>query len=91
MSDLDAERPDTNAERARRGFEAVLRGDVDAIAPLLDPDVKWHCGDPSSGCHNSGEVLDFMRQALTRRRSLLRDNGCGRRDSNPQERKPTGT
>lgn len=63
---------ETNAEHARRGFEAALRGDVDAIAPLLDPEVRWHGGDTSAagGCHNRDEVLGFMRQALARRRTV---------------------
>ena len=41
-----------NVELARRGWEAAQRGDLDAIAALLDPDVKWHGGDPASGCQN---------------------------------------
>jgi ketosteroid isomerase-like protein len=69
MSGPDSEPTESNVVRARRGFEAALRGDMDAIAPLLDPEVKWHGGDPSAagGCHNRSEVLEFMRQALTRR------------------------
>jgi ketosteroid isomerase-like protein len=59
--------PATNVELARRGFEAALRGDLDAIAQLLDPDVKWHGGDPAAGCQNRDETLEFMRQALARR------------------------
>jgi ketosteroid isomerase-like protein len=35
-------------EIARRGFEAVMRGDLDVIGELLDPEVKWHGGDPSA-------------------------------------------
>ena len=70
MADPHLERAETNAERARRGFEAVLRGDVDAIAPLLDPDIKWHGGDPTTGCHNSAEVLEFIRAALGRRNAV---------------------
>jgi ketosteroid isomerase-like protein len=63
---------ETNADRARAGFAAAIRGDLDAIAPLLDPDVKWHGGDPSAagGCRNRDEVLGFMRQALNRRGSV---------------------
>jgi ketosteroid isomerase-like protein len=69
MPGPDAEPTETNVERARRGFEAALRGDIDAIAPLLDPGVKWHGGDPAGAgaCHSRGEVLEFMRLALTRR------------------------
>ena len=55
----------TNAELARRGFEAALRGDLDTIADLLDPDVTWHGGDPTAegACRNRNEALAFMRQA----------------------------
>ena len=56
---------ETNVETARRGFEAALRGDLDAIGELLDPDVKWHGGDPSApgACRNRHEALAFMRQS----------------------------
>ena len=40
---------ESNATLARAGFEAAQRGDLDAIAALLDPDVKWHGGDLSAG------------------------------------------
>ena len=57
--------PETNVELARRGFEAALRGDLDAIAELLDPQVKWHGGDPLApgACRNRDQALAFMRQA----------------------------
>jgi ketosteroid isomerase-like protein len=48
-------------ELARHGYEAVRRGDVDAIREFLDPDVKWHGGDPSSGCQNRGQALEWIR------------------------------
>ena len=48
---------DTNTELARRGFEAIAHGDFDAIAELLDPDVKWHGGDPADGCQNREQAL----------------------------------
>jgi len=56
---------DSNVELARRGFDAALRGDLDAIADLLDPDVRWHGGDPSApgACHNRSEALAFMQRA----------------------------
>src|SRR5258707_2003141 len=56
---------ETNVELARRGYEAALRGDLDAIGELLDPDVKWHGGDPSAPgpCRNRDEALAFMRQS----------------------------
>jgi ketosteroid isomerase-like protein len=52
---------------ARSGFDAALRGDLDVIAEMLDPDVKWHGGDPSIGCQNRAEALEFMRAAVARR------------------------
>jgi ketosteroid isomerase-like protein len=61
---------ETNVELARRGYEAALRGDLDAISEFLDVDVKWHGGDPSApgACHNREQALEFMRQARGRRR-----------------------
>jgi ketosteroid isomerase-like protein len=55
----------SNADIARRGYEAVRRGDIDAIRDFLAPDVKWHGGDPSAegACRNRDEALNFMRQA----------------------------
>jgi ketosteroid isomerase-like protein len=57
-----------NVDLARRGYEAALRGDLDVIGELLDPDVTWHGGDPAApgSCHNRGEALAFMRQAHAR-------------------------
>jgi ketosteroid isomerase-like protein len=56
---------ETNVEMARRGFEAALRGDLQAISEILDPDVKWHGGDLAApgACHNRSEALAFMRQS----------------------------
>jgi hypothetical protein len=33
---------------ARRGYEAVRSGDFETVREFLDPDVKWHGGDPAS-------------------------------------------
>jgi ketosteroid isomerase-like protein len=55
---------ESNADMVRRGFEAALKGDLDAIADMLDPDVKWHAGDQEAeyACHSRNEALAFMRQ-----------------------------
>jgi ketosteroid isomerase-like protein len=58
---------ESNVELARRGYEAIMRGDLDAIRDLLAPDVKWHGGDPSDGCQNRKQALDWMRRAQRRR------------------------
>ncbi len=59
---------ESNAELVRRGYEAVLRGELDAISELLDPDVKWHGGDPDApgACHGRGQALRFMGRARGR-------------------------
>jgi ketosteroid isomerase-like protein len=59
----------SNVELVRRGYEAALRGDLKSIEALLDPDVKWHAGDPEAeyACHNRREALEFMRSARRRR------------------------
>lgn len=64
-----------NVELARRGFEAVLNGDLDAVRDFLDPDVSWHGGDPSAdgACHGHEEALEFMRRAVSRRIGELID------------------
>jgi ketosteroid isomerase-like protein len=56
---------ESNVEAARRGFAAVLRGDLEVIGELLDPDVKWHGGDPTAdrACQNRDQALSFMRQS----------------------------
>lgn len=58
-----------NVEIARRGFEAIARGDLGAIGELLDDEVKWHGGDPSApyACHNRDQAIAFMRAAIDRR------------------------
>lgn len=55
---------DSNAEVARRGYEAVRRGDFGAIRELLDPEVRWHGGDPDAdfACKNREQVLAFMQR-----------------------------
>lgn len=65
----------------RRGFEAVAAGDVDAIAPVLHPDVRWHAGDPAHGCQNRHQALAWLRRPEARglRRLVdLIDAGDGR-------------
>jgi ketosteroid isomerase-like protein len=58
----------TNLDIARRGYEAVARGDVEALRELLDPAVRWHGGDPdgAGGCQGADEVIAFIRQAQLR-------------------------
>jgi ketosteroid isomerase-like protein len=58
-----------NVDAARRGYRAALRGDFDLIGELLDPEVKWHAGDPAAqgACRNRAEALEFMRSSWASR------------------------
>jgi ketosteroid isomerase-like protein len=58
---------ESNVELARSGYEAIMRGDLDAVRDLLDPDVKWHAGDPAVGCQNRKQTLKWMGRNWTRR------------------------
>jgi ketosteroid isomerase-like protein len=53
-----------DVELARRGFEAIKRGDLAEIGALLEEDVKWHWGDPSAegACRNRNQALAFMQR-----------------------------
>ena len=56
-----------NLDLVRRGYEAAATGDLDAVASLLDDDVRWHAaGDETGGCQNRRETLEWMRDAITR-------------------------
>jgi ketosteroid isomerase-like protein len=65
--------PSSNVELVRRGFDAAARGDLEVIGELLDPDVKWHGGDPASGCRNRAQALAFMQDRALRRLGRLID------------------
>ncbi len=57
---------ESNVEIARRGFAAVLSGDLDAATEFLDPDVRWHGGDPDAegACRNREQALEVIRKAI---------------------------
>lgn len=50
-------------EKARGGLEAWQRGDVEALAPLLHPDVELTWWEPGEwDCHGSEAVLELLRE-----------------------------
>ena len=63
----------SNADIARQGFAAIARGDFDAITDFLDPEVKWHGGNPADGCQNRREALGWIRGREERRAGPLPD------------------
>ena len=56
---------ESNIEKVRRGYDAAARGDLDVLADLLDPQVKWHAGDRDAEgtCQNREQALTFMQRA----------------------------
>jgi ketosteroid isomerase-like protein len=72
---------ESNAELARRGYEAVIRGDLDAVKEFLDPNVKWHGGDPTArgACRNRDQALEFIARAVEGSRvgELVEVKGAG--------------
>ncbi len=49
----------SNSELARRGFDAIAPATSTRSAELLDPDVKWHGGDPTprAAAQNRNQAL----------------------------------
>jgi hypothetical protein len=55
----------SNLELVRSGFEAAARGDIDAVAALLDDNVYWGA-DGGGGCENRQQALRWMREGIAR-------------------------
>jgi ketosteroid isomerase-like protein len=52
-----------NVEVVKRGLEAFLRGDLDAAAAVLDPEVTYTWVEPGPwDCHNADDVIRLARQ-----------------------------
>lgn len=51
----------SHTEVVRQGFDAIARGDLDAISEFLAPDVKWHAGNPADGCQDRRQALAWIR------------------------------
>src|SRR5262245_25631465 len=51
-------------------FGALRRGDFDAAAALLDPDVKWQGLRDEWVCHSREQVIDTFRWVLEHSREI---------------------
>src|SRR4051812_7961794 len=52
-----------NEELVRSSFDAFLRGDWDALAQVLDPDVEWLWYEPGDwDCHDRKKVLATLSE-----------------------------
>ena len=57
-----------NVELARQGYQALMRGDVDAIYQLLAPDLSWQGWEPGDGdCHSRAEAVAVIKERLHER------------------------
>ncbi|MFL5864512.1 MAG: nuclear transport factor 2 family protein [Solirubrobacteraceae bacterium] len=57
-----------NVELARRGYEALMRGDLDAVAELFAPDLSWHWWQHGPwDCHSREEAMSVIRERLGQR------------------------
>ncbi|MBA2516463.1 MAG: nuclear transport factor 2 family protein [Solirubrobacterales bacterium] len=57
----------SDADVLRSAWDAFARGDVDAAAKALDPQMRWYAaGEPDAegACHNREDAVAFIRQAL---------------------------
>jgi ketosteroid isomerase-like protein len=53
---------------ARSGYEALRRGDVDAVFELLAPDLDWQGWEPGEGdCHSREEAMAVFKERLEER------------------------
>jgi ketosteroid isomerase-like protein len=61
---------ESNGEIARRGYQAVVEGDLEAVRAFLDPDVKWHGGaaDGPGSCQNREQAMRFVSAARAKDR-----------------------
>jgi ketosteroid isomerase-like protein len=57
-----------NVELARQGYQALMRGDVDAIYQLLAPDLSWQGWEPGEcDCHSRAEAMVVIKELLHER------------------------
>jgi ketosteroid isomerase-like protein len=57
-----------NVELARRGYEALTPGDLDAVAELFAPDLTWEWWEKGPwDCHSRDEAMAMIRERLVQR------------------------
>jgi ketosteroid isomerase-like protein len=57
-----------NVELARRGYEALMSGDLDTVLELFDPNLTWQgWGPPSGDCHSRAEAMVVIKERLQER------------------------
>ncbi|MDQ6812029.1 MAG: hypothetical protein M3Z95_09050 [Actinomycetota bacterium] len=57
-----------NTALVRRGYEAFLRGDLDELEQILDPDLTWQWWDHGPwDCQNRDQAMSVIRERIGQR------------------------
>lgn len=57
-----------NTELARKGFEALMRGDLDAVEAVMAPNLVWHWWKHGPwDCHSRAEAMGVIRERIGQR------------------------
>jgi hypothetical protein len=57
-----------NEQLAREGYEAVMRGELEALDELMAPDLDWHWWEHGPwDCHSRDEAIAVIRERLGQR------------------------
>jgi ketosteroid isomerase-like protein len=57
-----------NEQLAHDGYEAVMRGELEALEDLLAPDLTWHWWEHGPwDCHSREEALAVIRERVAQR------------------------
>lgn len=57
-----------NIELARRGYEALMRGDFDQLEQLFDPELTWHWWEHGPwDCENREQAMAVIRERAGQR------------------------
>jgi ketosteroid isomerase-like protein len=54
-----------NEELARRGYDALMRGEFEALEEVMAPDLTWHWWERGPwDCHSRDEALAVIKERL---------------------------
>jgi ketosteroid isomerase-like protein len=54
-----------NEQLARDGYAAVMRGELEALEHLMDPDLDWHWWERGPwDCHSRAEAIAVIRERI---------------------------
>ncbi len=57
-----------NTALVRRGYDAVMRGDLDQLEQVFDPNLTWHWWEHGPwDCENRDQVMAVIRERLGQR------------------------